>query len=130
MKVVLKILQVLLALFFVYAGIQHFISPLNFMPFVPEFLPFKMAIIYISGIVEMILGILLLIPKYAKIGATGILVLLLVFLPIHIWDVFSDDPAMGSHTAALIRLPFQFLLIGWAYFIKRFAVKWQNSSTD
>jgi len=53
--------------------------------------------------------------KYAKYGALGILLLMIIFLPIHIWDVFSKTPAIGNHEAALIRLPIQFLLtaISW-----------------
>lgn len=120
MKIVWKVLQILLALFFIYAGVQHFIKPTFYEPFVPIFLPFKTAIIYASGIFEAVFGILLLIPKYAKIGVTGILVLLLIFLPVHVWDVFSETPAIGSQKAAYIRLPFQFLFIAWAYCVRRF----------
>lgn len=40
---------------------------------------------------------------------------MIVFLPIHIWDVTKEIPAIGSKTAAGIRLGIQFLLIaaGW-----------------
>ena len=123
MKIVWKVLQVLLALFLIYAGIQHFIKPAFYEPFVPAFLPAKTMIVYISGIVELALGVLLLIPKYTKMAATGIIILMLVFLPVHVWDVFSETPAIGSHQAALIRLPFQLLFIAWAYGIRRFASK-------
>ncbi|WP_273566830.1 DoxX family protein [Maribacter halichondriae] len=123
MKILFKILQVLLALFLIYAGIQHFLKPTFYEPFVPSFLPFKTGIVYISGAVEIILGTFLMVPKYTKMAATGIIILMLMFLPIHIWDVFSDTPAIGSHQVALIRLPFQFLFIGWAYTIRRFAIK-------
>ena len=60
----------------------------------------------------------LFFKKYETIGAWGILILMLLFLPIHIWDVFSDTPAIGSHNAALIRLPVQFLLIFIAWKVK------------
>jgi len=122
MKIIWKILQVLLSLFLIYAGVQHFLKPIFYEPFVPDFLPFKTIIVYLSGAVEIILGILLIIPKYTKMAATGIIILMLVFLPIHIWDVFSETPAIGSRQAALIRLPFQLLFIGWAYAIRRFAI--------
>lgn len=121
MKIVWKILQVLLALFLIYAGVQHFLKPVFFEPFVPAFLPAKTFIIYASGVVEILLGILLVIPKYTKVAATGIIILMIIFLPIHIWDVFSETPAIGSHDAAIKRLPFQFVLIGLAYLIRRFS---------
>ena len=71
-----NILKIVIALFMIYAGIQHFLKPAFFMPFVPEFLPLKTTIIYASGVAEILVGVLLLIKKYAKIGAIGILVLL------------------------------------------------------
>ena len=121
MKIVWKILQVILSLFLIYAGVQHFLKPAFYEPFVPAFLPAKTFIVYLSGIVEIALGVLLFIPKYTKRAATGVIILMLIFLPVHVWDVFSDTPAIGSHDAALIRLPFQFLFIAWAYGIRRFA---------
>ena len=71
-----NILKIVIALFMIYAGIQHFVKPEFFLPFVPKFLPLKTTIIYVSGIAEILVGLLLLIKKYAKIGAFGILVLL------------------------------------------------------
>ncbi|MFD0797617.1 MauE/DoxX family redox-associated membrane protein [Maribacter chungangensis] len=119
MKLLWRVLQILLALFIGYAGIQHFIKPAFYEPFVPAFLPAKTVLVYASGVVEVVLAILLLIPQYTKKAATGIIILMLLFLPIHIWDIFQETPAIGSKQAALIRLPVQFLFIGWAYAVKR-----------
>jgi len=119
MKSFWKIVQYLLALFMIYGGIKHFTSLLFYIPFVPHFLSYKIFIIYITGGLEIFLGVLLLNTKYAKNAALGIFILMLIYLPIHIWDVFSDTPAIGTHKAALIRLPFQFLFIAWAYKIKQ-----------
>lgn len=113
-----NILKIVIAVFMMFAGIQHFIKPNFFVPFVPEFLPLKTFIVYASGFVEVLVGALLLNKKYAKIGAIGVLILLFLFLPIHIWDVFAEAPAIGSKTAALIRLPIQFLLIFIVWKIK------------
>ncbi len=123
MKIVWKILQILLAAMLIYAGVQHFLKPAFYEPFVPAFLPAKTFIVYASGVVEILLGILLLIPKYTKLAATGIILLMIAFLPIHIWDIFSENPAIGSKNAAMIRLPIQFLFIAWAYGIRRFGSK-------
>lgn len=106
-----NVLIIPIAIFMIYAGAQHFLNPEFYMPFVPAFLPLKTTIIYVSGGIEILLGILLFIKKYSKYAASGLLILLLLFLPIHIWDVFSETPAIGSKQAALIRLPMQFLLI-------------------
>lgn len=112
------LLKVGLAIFLIFGGAQHFINPDFYIPFVPSFLPFTMAIVYISGLLEILFGLALLFKKQATIGAWGILILMLLFLPIHIWDVFSETPAVGSHKAALVRLPIQCLLIVIAWKVK------------
>lgn len=111
-------LKIVLGVFLIFGGIQHFIKPEFYIPFVPEFLPFTMTIIYISGFVEIVVGVLVFIKKYEIIGAWGIFLLMLLFLPIHIWDVFSETPAIGSQKAAFIRLPIQFLLIAVSWKVK------------
>ena len=118
MRKIWLVLKVVLAIFLILGGVQHFISPTNYITFVPSFLPFTMAIIYISGLFEILFGLELFFKKHETIGAWGILILMLLFLPIHIWDVFSETPAIGSHNAALIRLPIKFLLIFIAWKVK------------
>jgi len=118
MRKIWLVLKVVLAMFLILGGVQHFINPTNYIPFVPSFLPFTLAIIYISGLFEILFGLALFFKKHETIGAWGILILMLLFLPIHIWDVFSETPAIGSHNAALIRLPVQFLLIFIAWKVK------------
>jgi uncharacterized membrane protein len=118
MRKIWLVLKVVLAMFLILGGVQHFINPTNYIPFVPSFLPFTLAIIYISGLFEILFGLALFFKKHETIGAWGILILMLFFLPIHIWDVFSETPAIGSHNAALIRLPVQFLLIFIAWKVK------------
>jgi len=118
MKIIWRIVRIIFAIFMVFAGVQHFLKPEFYISFVPSFLPYTTAIIYVSGIVEIVLGLMLFIPKYIKMGAMGIMLLMLVFLPIHIWDIFSDAPAIGSHKAALVRLPVQLLFIAISWKLK------------
>lgn len=110
-----KILGFIFALFIAYGGVQHFLKAEFYLPFVPSIFPFAMAIIYISGFLEIAFGVAYFIPKFRLIGAWGILALMLVFLPIHTADIFLDAPAIGSKTAAYIRLPVQFLFIALSW---------------
>ena len=112
------VIRYLMAAFMVYGGVQHFVNTDFYNPFVPNFLPFKSAIIYISGIIEVAIGVLLVLKNTAGLGSLLLLLLMLVFLPIHIWDVFSNTPAIGSHEAALIRLPVQLLFIAVSWKLK------------
>lgn len=106
------ILKIILALFITYAGVQHFLEPDFFVKVIPPFLmDFAMPIVYISGVVEIAIGILMFTKKYQKIGALAFMGLMLFFLPLHIWDVFAENPFTGSQQNALIRLVMQFVLI-------------------
>lgn len=113
------VLKIIVALFMIYAGVQHFLKPEFYLPFVPSFLPFQTIIVYVSGAVEIIVGVLLLTKKYQGIGAYALLVLMLIFLPVHINDVISDTPAIGSQKAAVIRLVIQFLAIALCWKFKK-----------
>jgi hypothetical protein len=46
----------------------------------------------------------------------GIMILMIAFLPIHIIDIFRENPVIGSQVAALIRVPVQLLIIAGAWY--------------
>ena len=111
-----KILTLVFGIIMIIAGVMHFISPAVYLPFFPNQWP-QEAIIYGSGIIEILVGLCTLIPRYSRFGTLGIFILMLVFLPLHVIDVFKENPVVGSKLVAYIRLPFQFVLIAWAWFI-------------
>ena len=118
MKLVKLILTFLFGAFMIYGGVNHFLKPAMYFPFFPDFLP-KEILNYIVGVLEIAVGVLVFIPQYRHIGTMGILYMMVAFLPLHILDVFSEHPAVGTHQIAMIRLPFQFLFILWAWFIHK-----------
>ena len=107
-------LTFLFGAFMIFGGVNHFRNPAMYLLFVPDFLPAAL-VNQVSGVLEIVLGLGVFIPQFRQRAAYGIFLLMLVFLPLHLWDVFREKPAIGSHEAALIRLPVQFLfiLIGW-----------------
>ena len=114
MKVIFwVIVSIFLAGLMMVSGVYHLLNPEFYVPIVPSYFPFPLAIVYLSGIVELLLGIvtLFLNQKYTKYGLFGIFVLMVIFLPLHISDALKDQPVIGSHTVANIRLFFQFVLI-------------------
>ena len=116
MNILILILRVVFGLFFAYAGFVHFRKPKFFNGFIPDFLP-KLAVNYVFGFIEFILGIGLFFNQTSKNSALGIFILMLLFLPIHIWDLTKKRPAIGSKKLAIIRVPLQFLLMYCAYLI-------------
>ena len=120
-----NILSYLLGALLLASAVGHIINPDFYAPMIPEFIPVGLANIA-TAIVEAVVGILLFLPKYRHWGGLGFLFLMLAFLPIHVWDLFKEEPAVGPSPAPQIRLIFQFLLIyaGW-WIYKKF--KPQNS---
>ncbi|AUC16021.1 hypothetical protein BTO06_13025 [Tenacibaculum sp. SZ-18] len=109
-------LKILMAIMMIFAGFYHFYKPNFYNPIIPDFLPKKL-VTYISGFVELVLGIGLFTKGYESISAWGIFILMLVFLPIHIWDATREKPAMKTKKIAYIRILIQFLLIAWAWYL-------------
>jgi uncharacterized membrane protein len=116
MKIIIRILAYLFAAIMVLAGIAHLIKPAVYVALVPAFLP-AYAVIYISGVLEFGIGLGIFLPRFRSIAALLLFIMMVGYLPLHIWDVFREKPAIGSHELALVRLPIQFVLIIWAWFI-------------
>ncbi len=112
------ILTFLFGLLMILGGLNHFLKPEMYAPFIPNFLPNE-ATNYLSGIFEIVCGVGVFIPSFRSVATLGILVMMLLFLPLHIWDIFREKAAIGSHQVALIRLPIQFVLIANAWFINK-----------
>ncbi|PQJ22954.1 hypothetical protein [Tenacibaculum sp. SG-28] len=116
MKHAPNIAKYIFAAFLILGGINHFYKPELYSPFIPSIFPENM-VNYGSGILEIILGLGLLIKRHQKNAAIGCVLLMLIFLPIHIWDALKDTPVIGSKIAANIRIIVQFIFIAWPYYI-------------
>lgn len=104
-----------MAAFYAYAGISHFRNPKFFLKITPPFVPYPEVANIIIGAVEILLGVLLVIPSTRSIGAWGVIILLILVYPANIYHHMKAR-RKGKHvTATLIRLPIQFLLIYLAY---------------
>jgi uncharacterized membrane protein len=105
----------LLALLMVSAGILHFVRSGFFLKIVPSYLPFPLEIVYVSGVCEIALGILLLIPRFSPLAAWGIIALLIAVFPANIYAYQHQELIPAPPIVHLIRLPLQGVLILWAY---------------
>jgi uncharacterized membrane protein len=109
--------------FYVFAGITHFTSPGFFRQIVPPFLPAPAVLVALSGVAEILLGMLVMVPATRRMAAWGIIALLIAVYPANIHQALAnptlvDPPAwMGqpSQTALWVRLPLQFVLMYWAW---------------
>jgi uncharacterized membrane protein len=66
-----EIFRVLLVIFIVTAGVLHFAKPEPFVKIVPPYLPYPLALVYISGFFEILGGVGLLITSVSQRGGVG-----------------------------------------------------------
>ena len=105
-----------MGMFYVMAGCNHFISPEWYALIVPPFLPYKYLIVYISGVFEIMLGILLVFSKTRQFAALGLILFLIAVFPSNIYLAITNGKALEvSSFLAWARLPVQFIFIGIAY---------------
>ena len=101
---------------YILAGILHFIKPKVYLKIMPPILPYKLFLVYLSGVFEAVFGALLLFPSTQSIGAWGLIVTLIGVFPANIYMLTSYKGKKTWYRIALwIRLPLQFLLIYWAW---------------
>jgi len=103
---------------YVFIGIKHFTDPQYFLDIVPPQLPFKLFLVYLTGLIEVVGGVAILAPKTRKAGAYLLIFLLVSVFPANIYLYVSETPQslLGiSEADALIRMPFQIPLILLAY---------------
>ena len=120
--IIKSFLIIISSIFYVIVGIKHFIEPEYFLSIVPPYLPYHLELVYISGLFEILFGLLILFPKYRYYGAIGLIFLLVAVFPANIYLAQSKEAqeAIGAtQEIATWRLPIQGVLIWIAYFIRR-----------
>jgi uncharacterized membrane protein len=117
-----EILRWLLAGLMVFIGVLHFTHTAALVPVVPAFLPAPEALVYISGVFEILGGIGLVIPKLSRAAGWGLIALYIAVFPANVNMAINQIP-MGdlqmSPTMLWARLPLQFVIIAWAYWYAR-----------
>jgi uncharacterized membrane protein len=108
-----------LSLFFLFTALGHFIMTREMSEMLPPTIPYRVELIYLTGILEFLGGIGIWIPRLMKLTGLCLILMLIGVLPANIYSaIYHVD--FGGHAAGpaylLIRVPFQLLVIGWTYF--------------
>jgi len=106
--------KVTFAILFISAGVGHFVATDFFLKIMPPYLPLHLPIVLISGVIEIILGALLLLPRYSRLAACGIIALLIAVFPANIHVYQHQELFPLPWFVHLLRLPLQGVLILWA----------------
>lgn len=98
------------------AGVMHFVRPEFFDAIVPPWLPPSQRFwTLISGVAELVVGVMLFVPRWRRSGAIALFVLLVAVYPANLymtWD-WRDRPA-EERAVSWVRLPLQFVLFALA----------------
>jgi uncharacterized membrane protein len=117
-----EILRVILSISLTIVGITHFTHGYQYARIVPPLLPNAIFWVYLSGVIEVLLAIGLLIPYMSVAAAWGMIALFIAVFPANINQAMNSIPIDGiPHIpiAYWIRLPFQAVLITWAWWYTR-----------
>jgi len=107
----------IMAAMYIVAGVMHFIKPKAYMRIMPRYLPAHRILVYLSGLAEVILGIILLFNSTQALAIWGIIAMLGVFLLVHVYMLSSNKAGLNLPKWLLwLRLFLQFGLMYWAYF--------------
>lgn len=114
-----------MSLLYIVAGVNHFWNPEFYLRIMPPWLPWHNELEVISGVCEILFGLLLLFSSTRRLAAWGIILLLIAVFPANIQMMLNylreSNPKLW---VSIIRLPLQIILIWWAYsFTKNIKLK-------
>ncbi len=120
-----KLLLVIMILFYLLAGYNHFANPEFYYPLIPPYLSaWSGSINILSGIIEILLALMLIPKATRKAAAWGIMLMLIAFIPSHIYfiqkGIFQLGPIEVTPAIAWLRLLVVHpMLLLWAWYIAR-----------
>lgn len=106
----------LFALFMVAAGVAHFVNPAFYLRIMPPWLPWHEELVWLSGVCEVVAGVLVAIPRTRRLGGLFAIAVLLGVFPANLW--MAVDPSIWPEVprwTRWARLPLQAVVIYWAW---------------
>jgi uncharacterized membrane protein len=105
-----------LGMFFVVAGIMHFVKPRAYESIVPDALPAHSELVMVSGVAEIAGGLALLPDRSARLAGWWLIAVLAAVFPANVNMAVNAERFRAVPEALLwLRLPLQGLLIAWVW---------------
>jgi uncharacterized membrane protein len=111
---------------YVVAGALHFVVPELYVRIVPPVFPARLALVYLSGLAEIAVGVGVLHPRTRWLAAWATVALLVAVFPANVYmatsGVVVEGLPGGGDPSTLVRwgrLPLQGVLILWAVWYTR-----------
>ncbi len=107
--------RIVLAVIMTAAGVYHFVNPQVYVSIMPKYLPWHLALVYLSGFLEILFGVGLL-TGFSSLAAWGLMALLVAVFPANLNMALHPELAPQISSVFLwVRLPLQAALIWWAW---------------
>jgi uncharacterized membrane protein len=123
-------LRWVLTVFMVAAGVNHFVSPADYVAIMPAALPAPLALVYVSGVAEVLGGLGLILPATRRLAAWGLVILFVAIFPANVNMAVNQLPLGSGRPPAWLlwaRLPLQAVLVAWAWWYTRPGVVGENA---
>lgn len=108
----------LTAALFIVAGALHFVVPRFYLAIMPAYLPSPLALVYLSGAIEVLGGVGLLFGVTRTAAAVGLILLLVAVFPANV-EMLRQAQMKGASTLFIVgcwlRLPLQALMVWWVW---------------
>ncbi|WP_299901999.1 hypothetical protein [uncultured Aquimarina sp.] len=114
--------RIAMSIMLCFTAIGHFVFTKGMAMMIPQFIPFKTNLVYMTGFLEILLAIGLLVPYSKTISGWTLILFLLVMLPMNIYaavhQIDYQKGTFGGNGLSYLwfRVPLQFLFIAWTYF--------------
>jgi uncharacterized membrane protein len=107
-----------LAVFFVVAGITHFLAPTPYLAMMPPSIPWPAAMVALTGIAEILGGLGVLFGSTRRAAGVWLIALLIALFPANVYAISIGMEISGYAVPVWMlwaRLPLQLLLIAWVW---------------
>ncbi len=112
--------RILLGVLFVVAGVMHFVAPGRYVQIMPPMLPAPGALVYLSGLAEILGGVGIMVPGTRRLAAWGLVALLIAVWPANLYMAMVPERFPAVPLWALwARVPVQVPMIWWAWVYAR-----------
>ncbi len=107
-------------LWFFGGGVAHFTNTEFFVAIVPPWVPYPLWAVYVSGVFEVLLALLVIWPVTRPLAGWGLIVLTLAVTPANVHMYMNPDQfPQATETAYLIRLVVQAFLLALIWWSTR-----------
>jgi len=114
--------KIALAATLLFTSLGHLIYTKGMVLMLPDFIPLKKEMIYVTGLLEVMGAFGLFIPALSRLTGMLLIVFFILILPT---NIYASMKHLNYETATFdgkgpgylwFRIPFQLLLIGWTYY--------------